>query len=127
MGFFDDIINKVTEEKPSLSITSFTSKSTIIGQAASVNYDGIATVVASVSDKFPEVKGIIPAILILKEASNNYNLSESENKDEEFINFLIDNTDIEKIIENISPLIEYIPNGKYIIMIFRFVVKLIKE
>lgn len=96
----------------------------LIKQATSVNYENMLASVNTLGESVPASKSLIAPIQLLNEATVAYNQSESKNKDEEFINYIIDNIDAEKVLCEIEPVIQYIPNGNYIVMILRFVINL---
>lgn len=125
MGFFNKL-KEVIPDNVNNIITSLPTKSMLIKQATSVNYENIIVSVHALGESVPESKSLIAPIQLLNEAAVAYNQSESENRDEEFINYIIDNIDVEKVLCEIEPVIQYIPNGNYIVMILRFVFHLKK-
>lgn len=126
MGFFDKI-KEATSDGMNSFISSLPAKSVVIKQATSVNYENMLTSVNTLGESVPASKSLIAPIRLLNEASAVYNQSESENKDDEFINYLVDNIDAEKILTEIEPVIQYIPNGNYIVMILRFIINFKKK
>ncbi len=123
MGFFNKL-KEVTSDSVNNIIASLPTKSVLIKQATSVNYENMLASVNTLGESVPASKSLIAPIQLLNEATVAYNQSESENKDEEFINYIIDNIDAEKVLCEIEPVIQYIPNGNYIVMILRFVINL---
>lgn len=123
MGFFNKL-KEVTSDSVNNIIASLPTKSVLIKQATSVNYENMLASVNTLGESVPASKSLIAPIQLLNEATVAYNQSESENKDEEFINYIIDNIDAEKVLCEIEPAIQYIPNGNYIVMILRFVINL---
>ena len=123
MGFFNKL-KEVTSDSVNNIIASLPTKSVLIKQATSVNSENMLASVKKMGESVPASKSLIAPIQLLNEATVAYNQSESENKDEEFINYIIDNIDAEKVLCEIEPVIQYIPNGNYIVMILRFVINL---
>lgn len=123
MGFFNKL-KEVTSDSVNNIIASLPTKSVLIKQATSVNYENMLASVNTLGESVPASKSLIAPIQLLNEATVAYNQSESKNKDEEFINYIIDNIDAEKVLCEIEPVIQYIPNGNYIVMILRFVINL---
>lgn len=121
MGFF----NTLKKSANNLA-TSLPTKSIIIKQVTSVNYDKTLNRVKALEGKVPNSQNLIAPIQLLQEASTNYNQSESENKDAEFINYIIKNIDAQQVLDTIEPIIQYIPNGNYIVMGLRFIIKMKK-
>ena len=121
MGFFDKLKDTANNLAASLP-----TKSAIIKQVSSVNYDKALDSVKALEEKAPDSQNLIAPIQLLQEASTIYNQSESENKDDEFINYIIENIDAEQVLDKIEPVIQYIPNGNYIVMALRFIIKMKK-
>ncbi|WP_455590570.1 hypothetical protein [Bacteroides sp.] len=126
MGFFNKL-KEVTSDSVNNIIASLPTKSVLIKQATSANYENMLVSVNALGESIPASKSLIAPIQLLNEASVAYNQSESENKDEEFINYIIDNIDAEKVLCEIEPVIQYIPNGNYIVMILHFIINLKKK
>ena len=126
MGFFNKL-KEVTSDSVNNIIASLPTKSVLIKQATSANYENMLVSVNALGESMPASKSLIAPIQLLNEASVAYNQSESENKDEEFINYIIDNIDAEKVLCEIEPVIRYIPNGNYIVMILHFIINLKKK
>ena len=117
MGFLNKL-KEVASDGVNNIITSLPAKSVLVKQVASVMLVSVNTLEESV----PASKSLIAPIQLLNEASAAYNQSQSENKDEEFINYIIENIDADKVLCEIEPVIQYIPNGNYIVMLLRFVI-----
>ena len=121
MGFLNKL-KEVASDGVNNIITSLPAKSVLVKQVASVNYENMLVSVNTLEDSVPASKSLIAPIQLLNEASAAYNQSQSENKDEEFINYIIENIDADKVLCEIEPVIQYIPNGNYIVMLLRFVI-----
>ena len=118
MGFLNKL-KEVASDGVNNIITSLPAKSVLVKQVASVNYENMLVSVNTLEESVPASKSLIAPILLLNEASAAYNQSQSENKDDEFINYIID---ADKVLCEIEPVIQYIPNGNYIVMLLRFVI-----
>ena len=121
MGFLNKL-KEVASDGVNNIITSLPAKSVLVKQVASVNYENMLVSVNTLEESVPASKSLIAPIQLLNEASAAYNQSQSENKDEEFINYIIENIDADKVLCEIEPVIQYIPNGNYIVMLLRFVI-----
>ena len=121
MGFLNKL-KEVASDGVNNIITSLPAKSVLVKQVASVNYENMLVSVNTLEESVPASKSLIAPIQLLNEASAAYNQSQSENKDEEFINYIIENIDSDKVLCEIEPVIQYIPNGNYIVMLLRFVI-----
>lgn len=102
-------------------------KSVIVKQATSVDYEKLLFSLNTISETVPASTKLVVPIQLLNEASIRYNQSDSEMKDDEFINYLVDNIDAEQILSEIEPVAQYIPNGNYIVMVLRFIINLKKK
>lgn len=119
MGFLNKL-KEVASDGVNNIITSLPAKSVLVKQVASVNYENMLVSVNTLEESVPASKSLIAPIQLLNEASAAYNQSQSENKDD--INYIIENIDADKVLCEIEPVIQYIPNGNYIVMLLRFVI-----
>ena len=108
MGFLNKL-KEVASDGVNNIITSLPAKSVLVKQVASVNYENMLVSVNTLEESVPASKSLIAPIQLL-------------NKDEEFINYIIENIDADKVLCEIEPVIQYIPNGNYIVMLLRFVI-----
>ena len=116
MGFLNKL-KEVASDGVNNIITSLPAKSVLVKQVASVNYENMLVSVNTLEESVPASKSLIAPIQLAA-----YNQSQSQNKDEEFINYIIENIDADKVLCEIEPVIQYIPNGNYIVMLLRFVI-----
>lgn len=126
MGFLDKIMDATNGGLNSV-INVLPAKSVIVKQATSVDYEKLLFSLNTISETVPASTKLVVPIQLLNEASIRYNQSDSEMKDDEFINYLVDNIDAEQILSEIEPVAQYIPNGNYIVMVLRFIINLKKK
>lgn len=70
-----------------------------------------------------EKRHAMDLIFVLNEASEQYKLSSSENKEDEFVSYISDNIDIVKTLDVMEPVWEYVPYGSVIKTGLNFIVK----
>ena len=122
-GFFGSLGQTTTNITNSManSWSNLDAKSPVIKQATNINYDSVLTALNSMPSDIPT--SLTPSIDLLKEAAETYNNSVSENKNDEYINYLVKNLDAQFILNTIEPVVKSIPFGSIIVYLLRFIVK----
>lgn len=105
----DNLKEKVANSKPIL-----------IGYVSGINYDKAISSVEKIGGQYPETIGILH---VLKTESSSYNASNAANREDVFINNVINNIDPQKVLEEIKPIADYIPHGNHIVMLLRYLIK----
>ena len=97
--------------------------STIIDKVVSINFLETLDFVDKNENLIPQSEIVRSTILTLNDASNDYFLSEDNNKNSVFINSIINNIDAEKAIDAFEPIVKFIPFGSVILFILKAIVK----
>ena len=97
--------------------------STIIDMVVSINFLETLDFVDKNENLIPQSEIVRSTILTLNDASNDYFLSEDNNKNSVFINSIINNIDAEKAIDAFEPIVKFIPFGSVILFILKAIVK----
>lgn len=135
MELFNKISKAATESGEKLS--KFTSESgaklkeqtaqidqhTIITKAVEVEYDKVEKAVAIAARFVKALKALVPSVDVLRDAAANYKVSESEDKDAEYINYLKTHLDAKYLMETLTPVADSIPGGGIIISVLEILVK----
>jgi hypothetical protein len=95
----------------------------IIKQAANINYNVISSSIKALDKGGSIPQSIILSIDLLQKATDEYNRSENPNRDDEFLNYLINNIDAGLVLETLAPFIKQIPYGGIIVMVLKLIVK----
>lgn len=118
-SIFSDSATKIKDVIP----TGASVKTSLIKQAVTTDYGKLEQSINLASGEVPATDCLIPVIDVLKLASETYNESTSENREDEFVNCLIENIDAEAVLKEVEPYIQLIPSGNYIVLILRMIVK----
>ena len=118
-SIFSDSAAKIKDAVPSGANV----KASLIKQAVTTDYGKLEQSINLASGEVPATDSLMPVISVLKLASETYNESTSENREDEFVNCLIENIDAEAVLKEIEPYIQLIPSGNYIVLILRMIVK----
>lgn len=135
MELFNKISKAATESGEKLS--KFTSESgaklkeqaaqidqhTIITKAVEVEYDKVEKAVAIAARFVKALKALVPSVDVLRDAAANYKVSENEDKDAEYINYLKTHLDAKYLLETLTPVADSIPGGGIIISVLEIWVK----
>ncbi len=135
MELFNKISKAATESGEKLS--KFTSESgaklkeqaaqidqhTIITKAVEVEYDKVEKAVAIAARFVKALKALVPSVDVLRDAAANYKVSENEDKDAEYINYLKTHLDAKYLLETLTPVADSIPGGGIIISVLEIFVK----
>ena len=97
--------------------------STIIDKVVSINFLETLDFVDKNENLIPQSEIVRSTILTLNDASNDYFLSEDNNKNSVFINSIINNIDAEKAIDAFEPIVKFILFGSVILFILKAIVK----
>lgn len=95
----------------------------IIEKVASINFLETLDFVEKNENMIPKSDIIRSTILTLNDASNDYFLSEADNKNAVFINSVINNIDAEKAIDAFEPIVKFIPFGSVILFVLKAILK----
>lgn len=126
MGLFDNIKKIASDTVDSVNNTFQQSegiKPMLIKQAASINYDSVLESIDSINTIHPKTKLIVDAVGVIKEASIDYNNSESLTRDDEFIQKLVCRIEAERVIAELEPIVSMIPFGSVLLMIIKMLLK----
>lgn len=126
MGLFDNIKKIASDTVDSVNNTFQQSegiKPMLIKQAASINYDSVLESIDSINTIHPKTKLIVDAVGVIKEASIDYNNSESLTRDDEFIQKLVCRIEAERVIAELEPIVSIIPFGSVLLMIIKMLLK----
>jgi hypothetical protein len=142
MGIFDKIkkigdeisidkLKKTTDEatislQTQINNVSGNLKPQIIQQAVNINYDAISTSLRRVNRVHLIPECVILSMEILQKASDDYKASLECDKDEKFLNCIVNNIDAKFVLENIKPIVKLIPAGGIIVMLLKLILKLKK-
>lgn len=96
------------------------SKPMMIGYVANINYDKALDAVNKIGGKYPETVGIIR---VLQRESAGYNESQQENKEDVFISNVINSINPDNVLNEIEPIVSYIPHGNYLVMFLKYLAK----
>lgn len=135
MELFNKILKAATESGEKLS--KFTSESgaklkeqaaqidqhTIITKAVEVEYDKVEKAVAIAARFVKALKALVPSVDVLRDAAANYKVSENEDKDAEYINYLKTHLDAKYLLETLTPVADSILGGGIIISVLEILVK----
>lgn len=94
-------------------------KNSIISKVISVDYDKVLSHLEE--DKLIRSKKevLIISVQTLKNGAEEYKVSESLTKDDDFLNYILSNIDAEKAIAELEPIINLIPMGSIILVILK--------
>lgn len=96
---------------------------TIITKAVEVEYDKVEKAVAIAARFVKALKALVPSVDVLRDAAANYKVSENEDKDAEYINYLKTHLDAKYLLETLTPIADSIPCGGIIISVLEILVK----
>jgi len=121
----DTVKNKVSETSSSavnlMSNSGEMVKSVVVKQAVEINYETVLLALTKAKVSIPS--SLNHGIEIIKNAADIYNKSVSENKDDEFISYLVENLDAKHILNDITPIVKIIPFGSIIMYLLRFIIR----
>ncbi len=95
----------------------------IIQKAVEIEYDKVEKAVVIASRFMKALKAFVPSVDVLRNAATNYKVSESEDKDTEYIDYLKKHIDAKYLMETIQPIADSIPGGGIIISVLEILVK----
>ena len=105
-----DMIHYVhDEENPSWS------KEKTVQLLAGIHYDAMLKAVKVASKLTKSENSVATPLSALKTASDNYKASISENKVQEYIDFLVANAEVELLHKTLEPIAHSIPGGKLLV------------
>ena len=120
-------LKKSISETVSKSIDSidFTqAKSAAVNKIADVDYNAMTEHIDNVPSKYDENKKEAKKLMtVLDEASRQFKGSTSENKEDEFINYVSDRVNLEQTVLIIEPVMEFVPGGTIIMFGLNYIVK----
>jgi len=105
---FSAITNKI-QGKP---IDVYLDKHTLIVNAVSLDYNKIQKAVLSLSVFVSSIHVLTPSISLLSKCAEEYNASELETKDDDYIASLKSGLEIELLIKTLTPIANKIPGGE---------------
>lgn len=108
-------VGSVVKDKMKDKIEDY--KSQVIGYAARINYDKAIERAEPLSDSLPET---ISFIYVLRDASLEYQESDSPTKEADFLNIIKESVDPVTTLEELEPYVNYIPNGNYLVLILKY-------
>lgn len=130
MGIFDKLKQKTEsvdlgrlKEKVNLDMLkekAGNSKPVLVAYACNVNYDKAISSVDKLGGKYPETTGLL---YLLKEESERYKASEAEGKEDAFIHNVVSRVDPVAVLDEIEPIVSYIPHGNHIVMLLKYLAK----
>ncbi len=95
----------------------------IIQKAVEVEYDKVEKAIAISARFVKSLKALIPSVDVLRDAAANYKVSESEDRDAEYIGYLKTHLDAKYLLETLTPVADSIPGGGIIISVLEILVK----
>jgi hypothetical protein len=127
-GQFDKVKKMSGDATQSLQKKVTDTKPQIIKQATTIDYDEVIAIlkVVDTTDSIPEA--VFLSITLLQKAADEYKQSSNPNKDEEFLQCIVNNIDAEMILKVLEPIASQIPTyGWAIVLILRLIIKLRAE
>lgn len=113
-SLLDEGMQKVKDAMPS--------KKDMIKIVAGINYAKIQPVLGLVAEKYPLASDLDEPFRILGEAAAIYQASDSENKDDEFLDYLKENMDVRMLIMQLEPVVSFLPYGNLIMTVLKLVI-----
>jgi hypothetical protein len=98
-------------------------KPQIIKQATSINYSAISSALKLLDKMHSVPKSVIDSIDLLQNAANEYKQSDKPDRDDEFLNYLVNNVDAKLILTSIEPIVKLIPFGEIIVLLLKLIIK----
>ncbi len=95
----------------------------IIQKAVEIEYDKVKKAIAIAGRFVKALKALVPSVDILRDAAANYNISESEDKDTEYLDYLKTHLDAKYLLETLTPVAKSIPGGGIILSVLKMLVK----
>ena len=124
MELFNKISKAATESGAKLKEQAVQiDQHTIIQKAVEVEYDKVEKAVAIAARFVKALKALVPSVDVLRDAAVNYKVSESEDKDAEYIGYLKTHLDAKYLLETLTPVADSIPGGGIIISVLEILVK----
>ena len=127
MGLFDDLKKMTSDKIDSIGTTLQPTegiKQMLIKQAVAINYDAVLTTVNTVDFINPKTKLIVDCVEVLKEASLEYNNSESPTREDEFIDYITSRINAERVIAELEPIVNMIPLGTPLLIVIKLILKI---
>ncbi len=121
MGFFDKLKGFATD------VASSASTKLVVEKVVELDYSTIYGAVTLLGDKVPASQKPLPVISVLHSAAIQYKESDSDTKDSEFIDRLVENIDAEQVLCEVEPYVGLIPGGGVFIMLLKFIVNIKKQ
>jgi hypothetical protein len=126
MKIFDKVKKTVSETTVSLQDKVKSElKPQIIKQAVKIDYSKISYALKHLDRVHSIPETIILSIDLLQNAADEYKQSDSPNKDDEFLNYIIKSVDANFILASIEPIARFIPFpfGNMLVMLLKLIVK----
>lgn len=123
MDFFNKI-KDVASSALSTDIFNSLSKELLIEKVTSLDYPAISKVIINLEQTSPSSQKLLPVMEVLELAAIEYNESESESKNDDYIDFLTSCIDAEQVINELEPIAGMIPAGSILIFILRQAISL---
>lgn len=95
----------------------------IIQKAVEVEYDKVEKAVVIAGRFVKALTALVPSVDVLRDAAANYNVSESEDKDTEYLDYLKTHLDAKYLLETLTPVADSIPGGGIILSVLEMLVK----
>lgn len=126
MAFLSTLKSSLNKGAESVAQSAVTiDRSEIIETVVKVNYDTVLTGIGMAGRFFGEVRAVEPPVRLLQQAARNYHESTAETavKEQEYIDFVINNINVELTLQMLNPIANSIPMGNVIINLLEFLVK----
>ena len=124
---YDNFKGKTFDTASSLITKANDMKPQIIDQAANINYNAIAVSLQTIRPVYSVPNSVILSMKILQNAADDYNASTAKDKDERFLNCIVNQIDAEFLLASIKPMAKFIPGGGVIIKMLQLVVLITKQ
>jgi len=100
-------------------------KPQIIKQATNIHYGAISNYLRTNNHGISVNESVIVSIDLLQKAADDYKNSLENDKDEQFLNCIINNVDIEFVLLSIKPIVKFIPPpaGKLLVILLELIIK----
>jgi hypothetical protein len=96
-------------------------KSIVVRNIVNIDYDTVLIGLNLCKVLVPS--SVTHGIRLIKSASILYKESDSENREDDFVNYLTDNLDAEYILNDIKPIVKMIPFGGLIMLLIKYIIK----